>query len=329
MSCEGIDIFQTYYKYKCLNDRKSCWTTLEGFTHVDFQHKVHYKLILNELYKDFTDEELEEKIDNLVGFLNLYGDKIKIEFLIENNLSSTVTRINEILSRTTSNLLYVSIFIESGRYTVRRKFKFPLRMKLLYIDTGSVKNIYSKLFIDADAEEYPCLIFNRSMVSMLPAKYIDYTKITSLITECLHPDNNLNCCVNLRNLCIDSRNYYCMMSQDCFKHFIVFKKMKCLMLLQCVRSCKCDIRQIDHIPYYCFSTNQHDYDTKFKRNRIIKKNNTIFVPYEIECRLGNSRNGTQDDTTLRHNRFPHVLRLSKVLPKTIFYSILKLFLQYN
>ena len=334
MSCEGIDLFQTYYKYKGSNYSKTYYTTLSGFRYTNFNHQVHHKLLIHELYEEFTDEELEEQIGNLVDCLNLYGHKIKIEFVVENNLSNTVTRINEILSRTTSNLLYVSIAIGLGGYSVRNKFKFPLRMKLLYIDTYFIDDIYSKLFIDADVEEYPCLIFNKPMSSMLPEKYIDYTKITSLITKSfINPDNNLDCCVNLRNLCIDAKNDYCTrvseyLQHDCFKSFILFKKMNCLMMWHS-RLCDCDIRQIDHIPYYYFLTDQHDYNVKFKRNRIVKKNHTISVPYEIECRLGNSRNGTQDDTTLRHNRFPHVLRLSKVLPKTIFYSVLKLFLQHN
>ena len=333
MSCEGIDIFQTYYKYKYLNDRKTYWTTLEDFAHDDFNHQVHNELLIDKLYKDFTDEELEEKIDNLVDFLNLYGDKIKLTFIVENNLTSTVTRINEILSRTTSNLLYVSIVIEAVNL-VCNKFKFPLHMKLLYIDTYYCKNIYSKLFIDTDVEEYPCLIFNRSIVSMLPAKYIDYTKITSLVTQSfINPDNNLDCCVNLRNLCIDVEKPRCLknlddLQRDCFEPYSIFKKTECLMLWH-IRYCECDVSQIDHIPYYYVLTDQHDFNVKFKRNRIIKKNNTIFIPYEIEYRLGNFKNGTQNVTTLRHNRFPHVLRLSKVLPKTIFYSLLKLFLQSN
>ena len=334
MSCEGIDLFQIYYKYQDSNDDNVCYKTLEDFTHVDFNHQVHNELDLHELYKDFTDEELEDKIDNLVDFLNLYGDKIKLIFIVENNLTSTVTRINEILSRTTSNLLYVSIFILLNRIPVCNKFKFPLRMKILDIDTWCVyDDIYSKLFIDADVEEYPCLISDRPMSFILPKKYIDYTKITSVITDYfIGQYDMLNLCVNLRNLCIDAENPYCPRShhyrdqQDCFQSFTVFKKMKCLMI-QHTKYCDCDIRQIDHIPYYYFCTDERDYDIKFERNRIIKKNNTIFVPYEIECKL--HFDCTQNITTLRQNRFPHVLRLSKVLPKTIFYSVLKLFLQSN
>ena len=340
---QGIDLFQTYYKYKGLNDDyKTCYTKLSNFRHVDFNHQVHNELFISDLYKDFTGEKIEEKIDNLVDFLNLYGDKIKITFMIDKNLSNTVTRVNEILSRTTSNLLYVSIRIKPGVYPVRKNFKFPLHMKLLYIDTGSNKNIYSKLFIDADAEEYPCLIFNEPMSLMLPEKYIDYTKITSLITKSfISPKNNVDCCVNLRNLCIDTENSRCLKNfdylqrfqYDCFDFFAVFKKMKCLML-RYSQWCNCNIRQIDHIPYYCFLTHDNDYNdnnVKFERNRIIKKNNTIFVPYEIECRTCwiSPYAKSQNVATLRHNRFPHVLRLSKVLPKTIFYSILKLFLQHN
>ena len=335
MSCEGIDLFQTYYKYKDSNYYKTCYTNLSDFRHVDFKHKLQDKLFISDIFKEFTDEEVEGKIDNLVDFLNLHGHKIKLEFILENNLFNTVTCINEILSRTTSNLLYVSIIIGPGGYSVRNKFKFPLRMKLLHIDTSYVKNIYSKLFIDADAEEYPCLIFNRSMSSMLPEKYIDYMKITSLITRSfISPKNNVDCCVNLRNLCIDAENDYRSedLKQDCFKAYTIFKKMNCLMLWHS-RLCECDIRQIDHIPYYCFSTNQYDYNVKFKRNRIVKKNNTIFVPHEIEYRQQIPfylyHDGKDVLTTLRQNRFPHILRLSKVLPKTIFYSILKLFLQHN
>ena len=334
MSCEGIDLFQIYYKYKGSNYSNIFHTTLDDFRHVDFQHKLQYELLLSGLHKEFTDKELEEKIDNLVDFLNVYGDKIKIDFVVENNLSNTVTRINEILSKTTSNLLYVSIHIEPDRYTVRKKFKFPLRMKLLYIDPYWCDDIiYSKLFIDTDVEEYPCLIFHQPMSSMFPAeKYIDYTKIISLVTKSfISPD----CCVNLRNLCIDTKTCYYTtdhMGYNCFKPYTIFRKMECLML-QYSRSCKCDIRQIDYIPYYCFSTNEYDHDIKFKRNTIVKKNNTIVIPYEIEYRQQIPfylyHDGKDVLTTLRQNRFPHVLRLSKVLPKTLFYSILKLFLQHN
>ena len=341
MSCEGIDLFQTYYKYKDRNTSKTLYTSLSNFRHVDFQHKLQDELVLFELHAEFTTyKELREQIDNLVDFLNLYGHKIKLTFIVENNLSNTVARVNKILSKTTSNLLYVSIFIEQGRYPICRKFKFPLRMKLLHIYTGSNKNIYSKLFIDTDAEEYPCLIFNKSMSSMLPEKYIDYTKITSLITRSfISSNNNINCCVNLRNLCIDAENTYCPRSHnylkhDCFQSFIVLKKMECLMLWH-MSDCECNIKQIDHIPYYCFLTDKYIYVgrtrsrcVKFKRNRIVKKNNTISVPYEIECRIIDNET-SRNTVTLRHNRFPHVLRLSKVLPKTIFYSILKLFLQHN
>ena len=341
MSCEGIDLFQTYYKYIDPFYSKSYWTRLSDFRHVDFEHKLHGELLLSDLHEEFTDEELEEKIDNLVDFLNLCGHKIKLWFAIDNNLSSTVTRINEILSRTTSNLLYVSIVIvKPGRYPVRNKFKFPLRMKLLHIDTCFIDDIYSELFIDTDVDEYPCLIFDQPMSSMLPEKYIDYMKITSLITRSfISPKNNVDCCVNLRNLCIDAQNEYCTkisedsedLKQDCFKSFIVFKKMNCLML-QYSHLCNCDIRQIDHIPYYCFLANVHNYNIKFKRNTIVKKNNTIFIPYEIEYRQTEISPDNHDSyfiTTLKHNRFPHIIRLSKLLPKTIFYSILKLFLQSN
>ena len=334
MSCEGIDLFQTYYKYKDRNAAKTYHTCLSNFRHVDFNHQVHIELVLYKLHAEFTShKELRETIDNLVDFLNLYGHKIKLTFVIYNNLSNTVARVNEILSKTTSNILYVDIIIKPDRYPIRRKFKFPLRMKFLYIHTYWYKNIYSKLFIDTDIEEYPCLIFNNPIGSMLPDKYIDYTKITSLITKSfISPKNNVGCCVNLRNLCIDTQNDYCTtrvsedLKRDCFQSFTVFKKMKCLMLWH-MRYCDCDIRQIDHIPYYYVLADIHDNNVKFERNRIIKKNNTIFVPYEIECKL--DFDCTQNITTLRHNRFPHVLRLSKVLPKTIFYSILKLFLQSN
>ena len=337
MSCEGIDLFQTYYKYKDRNVAKTCHTKLSNFRHVDFQHKLQDELVLFELHAEFTTyKELREQIDNLVDFLNLYGHKIKLTFVIRNNLSNTVVRVNEILSKTTSNLLYVSIVIEAVDL-VCNKLKFPLHMKLLHIHTYWYKNIYSKLFIDTDAEEYPCLIFNNPIGLMLPEKYIDYTKITSLITKSfISPKNNVDCCVNLRNLCIDTQNDYCTtrvsedLKRDCFEPYSVFKKMKCLMLRH-MSDCECDIRQIDHIPYYYVLTDIHDYNVKFKRNRIIKKNNTIFVPYEIECRTCwiSPYAKSQNVATLRHNRFPHVLRLSKVLPKTIFYSILKLFLQYN
>ena len=349
MSREWIDIFQTYYKYTSLyapnnyvNESKTCSTKLSSFKHVDFQHELKDELLLSDLHEEFTDEELEEQIDILVDFLNLYGHKIKLRFMIDRNLSSTVTRINEILSRTTSNLLYVSIVIKPYRYPVRKKFKFPLRMKLLYIDTTIfIKNIYSKLFIDADVEEYPCLIFDQPVDSMLPEKYIDYTKITSLITQSfINRENNLDCCVNLRNLCVDIHMFYSLRTcsnmkefneYDCFKAYTVFKKLECLML-QYVRSCDCDIRQIDHIPYYYLLTNRYDYMSEHNRNEIKFRNRRL---YEIECKLTEewidsySNHGARISTTLRHNRFPHILRLSKVLPKTIFYSILKLFLQHN
>ena len=346
MSREWIDIFQTYYKYESVSTPKNyinfpetCFTNISRFRHVDFKHQKHNELFLYEFNGELTDEE--ERINNLVYFLNLHGHKIKLRFIIIHNLSITVTRINEILSRTTSNLLYVSIVIQPDRYPVRKKFKFPLRMKLLYIDTlvssnRCIRNIYSKLFIDADVEEYPCLIIDRPISSMLPEKYIDYTKITSLITECLHPDNNLNCCVNLRNLLrVDTHVCYSSgtcskVGYNCFEPYTVFKKMECLML-QYIRSCDCDIKQIDHIPYYYFLTTRY-YKSKRNRNDFKFRNR---IRYEIECELTQhdispyTSYGARISTTLRYNRFPHVLRLSKVLPKTIFYSILKLFLQSN
>ena len=280
MSCEGIDLFQTYYKYKDWIYSETYYTTLSNFRHVDFKHKLQDKLFISGISKEFTDEEVEGKIDNLVDFLNLHGHKIKIEFMIEKKLSfdvtsNTVARINEILSRTTSNLLYVSIVTNSMTYLVHNKFKFPLRMKFLDINISRyIPIIYSKLFIDTDVEEYPCLIVNSPMRLMLPEKYIDYTKITSLITRSfISPKNNLDLYVNLRNLCIDVEKPRCLKNLDdlqrgCFEPYTIFKKMECLMLWH-TRYCDCGNRQIDHIPYYYLITRGDK--VKFKRNRIIKK----------------------------------------------------------